>query len=1357
MSITLHAFLPLLVRNILSVERDRTTEGVIYPYQGGCLFADVSGFTALSEKLAGMGREGSEELTRILNEFYGTMVSEILAWDGDIIKFAGDAMTVFFRDPDGQVRAGQCAVRMQQKMNMFVDRESPVGTFSLRMKIGMAYGTCIGSIVGDKTTADFLFAGTSVDESAEAEHHAQAGEIIFYNGHSFQRIGPPEAWSTFPPARDIQLEADLLRRFIPPALIDTLTLEGRSFSNEHRRTVIMFVSFAREQGPTEYDEIEWLQRFYLTCLRITRSYDGYINKIDMGDKGAKIIILFGAPVAHEDDPDRAVMAALDIREAALKEGITTRIGLNYASIFAGLVGSPERCEYTVMGDGVNLAARLMTAVRPNGILCHTVVRKNVRLPFQWHELPAITVKGKADAQPIVEVIGKSEASLTAKELVLFSNRQEELEQLRTFIADTERTGPAVVVLNGPQGIGKTALLAHYFDHYGHKNMYLGTAHDYTRNTPYYPWKHIFRKLLEHVHDSSDSLGGTVKNILQEHAPQLGPYSSLLTNLLGIEALSDMVEATDLETRKNILYKIIETVIRVLGSSEQFTIIIDNYQWLDEPSQGLVTALLLSLDENAPLFIFSGREPITVDVPDRQLLSIALQPFNRTESAQFAAALLRVRDVPPKVLDKLMQMSKGVPLVLQEVLRSFLESGYIEPSSEYSGQLMVNDLALAGIPQTLDGMVMSRFDRLKPHNRRLIRMMSVFGEEVPRELVGEIMGKKDFDSQAVEQSPELAMFIRYNHEQDVITFIQPYFRTVIYESIDFATRRTLHRDLGEICQQSLPDEYIYRDEVLAYHYSLGEDAQAAIPYLTRVVQKSVNNHSYSTAVEQYERLVRFITEVQGPEATAQHQLALIDLLIKLGEFEKSEMILEQMLDCFQNDSAYFAQIAITLGHVFEEQAKFEDALVMYRLGEHRARDKFLKFQCARSIGTVFAKTGNLKQAQQHFQMLLTVNQHFDKSTEYGFALVNLGLTNYHLGQIEIDYFTRSLKIFRAAGDIFNELKVLNNLGMIFERQGAYSKSLSYFTSAYQKASQFGYNHLISLSLSNIGLNNSTILKFSDATQNFEKALMYAQKYNRNTMSWVVAHVNLAEAQTNLANYQRALDLYQKGYALSQELGFSLEQVAIEYGLFLYKIGHRQALADLITTMVGIETEDSPQRFKIAVQFFKAILGSSPGRIEADLTSLFRTTLENRMHMFAYYSTSELFEIHLSIDRVQAAHDLEQIKKLLTKTMSLFNIIYHINAFRYAGTDQQIKRIDALFRKYFWPDYAWKKEVWIGEYYLNQGKKQAARRRIERAVSAVNAILNGLSDQSLKQAICQQKPFGVMISLGQQLGLTDLPTC
>jgi class 3 adenylate cyclase len=503
---------------------------------GTFMFADVSGFTALSEKLQRRGgREGAEIMTQIINDFFARMLDILAKSNGQLLKFAGDALLTFFPALSGEdetplaIRTG---LRMQREMKAnFQPIDHPMlheffgeHHLELSMSIGVCCGKLFEAVVGNNVQRDHIIQGDLPGQAMAAEAAGERDDVIVtaelkeaYSdlfemepvGDGFFRVidslGDRLSDYEFVIPRRRRAQAavllglsdenlledlahslerlDAVARFVAREVVDKLAFKGDHIESENRAATVIF---AHATGFAELLE-EWgedqlpllvsiLGRYYNLMQRTVSANGGTLNRSDPYQRGAKLLITFGAPVAHPDDPERAVTTALEMNRqlasfnARLRDElpeqlqretfITQRCGITHGMTFAGLVGPLWRREYTVMGDEVNLAARLMSKGEAGQILISERVWERVHPHFETEALPPLRLKGKS--QPVqaylVRASTASPLSRSATSDTPFVGR--DLQLLSLTYALQQAKGPRrcqVFALRGEAGVGKTRM------------------------------------------------------------------------------------------------------------------------------------------------------------------------------------------------------------------------------------------------------------------------------------------------------------------------------------------------------------------------------------------------------------------------------------------------------------------------------------------------------------------------------------------------------------------------------------------------------------------------------------------------------------------------------------------------------------------------------------------------------------------------------------------------------------------------------------------------------------------------------------------------------------------------------------
>ncbi|MBU1879683.1 MAG: AAA family ATPase, partial [Chloroflexi bacterium] len=541
---------------------------------GTVLFADISGFTSMSEKLGQRGPAGTEELTAIVNDYFDEMLRIIAQSDGDLLKFAGDAMLVYFpaftrgdeTEADWAIRA---ALRMRRAMPRFQAIATSQGTFPLRMKVGLASGRFLAAQVGTAERMEFIVVGPAIQSVMAAEGAAASGQVVMDdatrqrahantrwqpldNGRSaldtdqpfalddFEIAAPSRRRAVFLPGRkapvllrQIAQELDRLEALAPylaPELLFKLVAGGkqRRVESEYRATTVLFGNVI---GPERFFDVlsdhedgapvlaAVLDQHFTPVQQIIANHGGIISRIDPYGAGSKLLVLLGAPVAHEDDPQRAVAAALAVREqmtdintaahyALARHGVDLppdepvfqqRMGITLGTTFAGEAGTQSRREYTVMGDEVNLAARLMSASSYGQILLSRRVQERGGPRFLLHALPPIRVKGKSQPIPIYEALGRRR--VTPAELLPpapLCGREPEMAVAAAALQDARTGQGRVLILAGDAGVGKTRLACEIATRATTEGLVVlwGAALGYGQAPPYDLWREILADLLQ---------------------------------------------------------------------------------------------------------------------------------------------------------------------------------------------------------------------------------------------------------------------------------------------------------------------------------------------------------------------------------------------------------------------------------------------------------------------------------------------------------------------------------------------------------------------------------------------------------------------------------------------------------------------------------------------------------------------------------------------------------------------------------------------------------------------------------------------------------------------------------------------
>ena len=578
--------------------------------EGAALFCDISGFTALTElflKESGPQR-GAEEIHRVINQVFDSLIAEVNRYHGSVIIFGGDALTCWF-DADHGLRAVACATAMQNRMQPFAAIQSRgKQTVAMGIKIAIAVGTVRRMVVGDPAIQLLdVLAGRTLDTLAAAEHQASRGEIVL-DSIAQQALGDqieiaawrvdetsgarfailralrvpvqPDPWpalSSSPERVRPWVLPDIYERLHATGAVGTGPVRtGTQFLAEIRPAAPLFLYFRGPDYDADPEAYPKLNSFIQKTQHILTRYEGRLLQVIMGgrnwgDKGSYLYAVFGAPLAHEDDAQRAAAAALDLRAMAQKLGFIAdaRIGVSQGWLFAGPAGSETRQTYVTMGDEVNLAARLMQAADSFRILVSARIPEALGQQFYGDALPPLYVKGKGEAVQAFSLEGiRARDSIRLQEpryALPMVGREAELQTITARLDLVLQGRGQIVGITGEPGVGKSRLMAEVIHRAQQRGMemYGSECEAFGTQTSYLVWRRIWQGILGVDNDArlEDRLARISAELARVDAALL-PRMPLLGPLLNLPIPDNsLTQAFDAKLRKTSLETLLDDYLR----------------------------------------------------------------------------------------------------------------------------------------------------------------------------------------------------------------------------------------------------------------------------------------------------------------------------------------------------------------------------------------------------------------------------------------------------------------------------------------------------------------------------------------------------------------------------------------------------------------------------------------------------------------------------------------------------------------------------------------------------------------------------------------------------------------------------
>jgi predicted ATPase/class 3 adenylate cyclase len=1231
---------PVIVREQLARPAPGRVSGAYW--DGSVLFADLSGFTALSERLSSLGKQGAEEISAIINNLFDALVEEIHRYCGGLLKFGGDAITAFFDaltlGEQHAALAARAALAMQERMAAFAALETRAGIFGLRLRIGVHSGRVFAAQVGDHEHIELVVTGRNINRVALAQEIADPGEVViseatgallpqsrveprqsgFFLLQRMDAVVPPmqeQRWGWRAGAGDLAelfalaeridalrpyLPRGLPRRFLEPSTDGTKT-------GEFRPVTVVFANFfpfsamLDRFGDDSGAAAHVLNAYYRRAQEVIHRYGGIVNKVDMYTFGDKLMALFGAPIAHEDDPLRAVRAAIELRTAladanaeitsilndgrwAIDTGQRTlktdrptarggrrtpvafaqRIGINTGVVFAGQVGSARRHEYTVMGQPVNLAARLMAVAEESAIVLSPTIRRAVERHIALRDLPPLRLKGIAEPVPLAEALHTFEIAQPARRSAIrpaLVGRATELEQMTAAARAALAGSGRVVALVGEAGAGKTRLIEEVLHHLvllsGRSPegvpaflIYSAECQSYEQNTPYAAIRELLRQLLRPADDHASEPDALLRRT-QELAPAMARFAPLLADLLGFPiADTPLTAALTPEQRHDRAQELVEAVLLAAARAQPLVLIVDDLHWADASSLDLLARLARRAESAAVLIVLGYRPDPPIPEPWRDLAHcsyLSIRELPPESSTTLVRALLGGE--PPPELAVLIDKAQGNPFFIEEVVRSLLESGVLQRDA--NGWQLVGALDEAAVPDSIEGVITARLDRLEEQSREVLQVASVIGRRFPYPVLSGVVPRREELPTRLAQLAEATLILLEDGEagwgadspaRPSYVFKHALTRDVAYEAILYARRRELHRCVAQQIERLHAGRLDEQLALLARHYLLAEDWAPALDYHLRAARQAQARYANREAIALYERALQIAGRLRpttdrverrgaasaahAPTALVHADLAMvvIEILEQLGVIHALIGEYDLALGHYQEALARlrsqpealidsFVRLYHQIARVYEKRAEFETAFAwveraMVLAGDNQSQELV---RCLLLGAGLHKRQGRYAQTLEWGERALQMATQLGSVLDQAQALKLLGSTYLNLGDTTraLELATRSLELYRQVQDLDGLSNAHNDLANIYYELGRLAEARAHYEAGAEIKQTIGDVYGQAMIANNLGDLLRLQNKLGEAIDQYRRSLAIFERLG-SQYGAAVLHMNLGAA-------------------------------------------------------------------------------------------------------------------------------------------------------------------------------------------------------------------------------------------------------
>lgn len=927
-------------------------------WEGSILFADLSGFTTFCEELSALGKQGAEEVSSVVNQLFNGLVAEVLSTPGELggggelLKFGGDALTAFFdAETFGEahaIAATSAALRMQKRMEAFTSVETRAGIFRLGLRIGVHSGNVFAAEVGDESHIELVVLGAGVNRVALAQSIAAPGEVVISEQTAqmlegaeviprkvagfFQVLSLPET-TVIPPAGVLHVDwrddiaalerlatqiaalkpyllRDLPRRYLDNTVTDI---------GELRPVSVIFANFYDFSAllPLFEDHTDLaanaLNAYFRRVQTVVHRYGGVINKVDMYTRGDKIMALFGAPGAHEDDALRAVRCALELvntlEEANTEIGemlaelnvspsdpleqehklppailpqpalaLKQRIGINTGTVFAGRVGGSHRYEYTVMGPAVNLASRLMESAEEGTVLISPATRASVERRVIAIEQAPIHIRGIAE--PIVpwrvldeeeeEPMSMTEGRSNRAPLV---GRDPELVLLLAEAKVALRESGRMLALVGDAGVGKTRLTDELIRNLvmasvsqdqsevvPHFQIYTGTGNNLTQSVPYItlraPLQHILgfsmRRMRSRDEMEEEGMLLHLQHRVEQLAPEFSHFLPILGDILGIELPETaLTKSLSIEQRYSRIQDLVVAILLGAAAHEPLVLVIDDLHWADASSIELLARLAKSIATAPMLLIVCYRPDASMNETWVNVPTTMRQELVEL-SPEHSTAMLEgiLNGPPPPDIVNLIKRTQGNPFFIEELVHALVASGTLAKDEKETWHLTCPPEEVT-VPTSIEGLIMARLDQLDEPFQELVQVASVIGHRFKLQVLEGVYRDSDLLHTGLQHLMAADIVVMEDQPREfTYLFRHALLHDIAYESILYSQRRELHRRVAQRIEELNTGHLDEHLALLARHYFLAEDWDVSFRFHLTAGVRAQNHYANQEALALY---------------------------------------------------------------------------------------------------------------------------------------------------------------------------------------------------------------------------------------------------------------------------------------------------------------------------------------------------------------------------------------------------------------------------------------------------------------------------------------------------------------------------
>jgi class 3 adenylate cyclase/tetratricopeptide (TPR) repeat protein len=938
-----------------------------------------------------------------------------------------------------------------------------------------------------------------------------------------------------------------------------------SMQGERRLVSILFcdvtgsTAMAKDLDPEDWAEVMH-EAFEYLIAPIYR-YEGTLARM-MGDG---IMAFFGAPLAHEDDPERAVRAGLAIiqeikpfceevrRELDLEFNV--RVGINTGHAVVADIGSDLAMEYTAMGDTVNMAARMEETAEPGTVQVSEETYKAIAPLFETEALEGVEVKGRKEPVQTYRVVGPKAEPGKIRGIEGLSSplvgRSDEFDRLKQALLDTQQGKGGIAILIGEAGLGKSRLIDELHREWlssGNDestwSVTRGISYDTTQ--PYSLFQQIIRQSCGiEPEDSPEVILRKLEAFAQTVTPDIADRTGqAIKMMMSIREDGNGRPQAAGDRKRELQSSVLELMQATL--IEPSVLVVDDLHWSDAASAELLEHLL-QLTDNNPAMVICAMRPYRGS-PAWQLklaaetryphryTEINLQPLSSEYSADLVGNLLEISDIPPTLRDMILEKSEGNPFFVEELIRTLIDSGVVVRDESGEHWRATADIENISVPDNLQALLTARIDRLDREIRQTVQLASVIGRTFYFRVLELIADVQDALNDHLNTLQRVELILERSRIPEIeFMFRHDLTRDAAYNSILKRKRAKFHRRVGEAIEEIFPERIEEEAHLLAYHYREAREDEKALNYYTLAGNAARRVSAYTEAIDHYSRALEIANRTEASPA----QLSFL----------------------------YTRR-----GRIFELAGRYDDALQNYRALEDLGRQQpepALEMAALNAMATIYAIPSNNWDPDQAVDLAsraLDLGEQLGDVRGEAKALWNLMLVENYAerdNQAAIDYGERSLAIARQNKLEEETAFALHDLARAYGQGGQLEEAIQVNEEARALWEQLGNSEMLADNLTSSSFMASLAGKLEQAIDLAESGLELSRK-NGNFWGQGYSLMGLGLMRSEIGDLKGGFEAFEEGVGLAERAEFTGAGVFVHAVMawFLSRLGAHERASEII---------------------------------------------------------------------------------------------------------------------------------------------------------------------------------------------------